>query len=156
MKTLSFKDELARQYTGTPRTTYLYRVRHTGELIGIDMCLGEKLDREMAGGFLTLPDGTEAARAFEEELAKDGLAPRRKTSSHRYARWPMVSVRAGVNPDQADDLRAFWQERGITGCEVLPSGDVQWDSRAARKKDCEAREMYDRDGTYGDPQPNNV
>lgn len=156
MRKLSFNDERSEPYRSEPKTTYLYRVRSTGELVGVNMCLGEKLERERPGGFLTLPDGEEAARAFGEELEKDGLIPRRKASVKRNAKWPMVSINAGVNPDQVNELRDFWRQHGVTGCDVLPNGDVVWESRSARKRDCEARGLYDRDGGYGDPQPKNL
>jgi hypothetical protein len=150
---MRFRDELEAEYTGTTKTTYLYRIRDTGELVGVKMACGEKLARETTGGFIVLPAGEEAVRAFQEELAKDGFKPRQKTRCPTAATWPMTTILGGVNPEQIPELRSLWQERGVTGCDVLPNGDVVWESRQARKKDCEARGLFDRDGGYGDAQP---
>lgn len=136
--------------------TYLYRDRQTGELVGVEMCLGEKLERERTGGFIDLPNGHEGVRAFEEELAKSGMQPRNRSRRKTKAKWPMTSVNAGVNPNQIGELRQFWTEHGITGCDVNSEGDVIWESPGARKRDCEARGLYDRNAGYSDPQPYNL
>lgn len=158
MKIRKYDDEIARQYIedGIPRETYLYRSRESGELIGLRMTFGEKMEREKPGGFIDLPDGTEAYRALSEELAGEGISMGPKPKPITRARWPMTSVNAGVNPDQADELREHWRQHGVLGCDINPDGDVIWESPAARKKDCESRGLYDRDGGYGDPQGKNV
>lgn len=153
MQTLSFSDSISEQYQGAETVAYMYRIRSNGELVQVLMAFGEKMEREKPGGFIVLPDGQEAAKAFGEELAKDGLKPRHKTRRKTFAKWPMTSVNAGVNPEQIDELRSFWARNGVKGCDVMPNGDVVWDSPAARKKDCEARSLYDRNGGYSDPQP---
>jgi hypothetical protein len=156
MRKMRFSDEQSGPFRGVQKTTYLYRVRETGELVEVEMCAGEKLSRELPGGFLVLPDGTEAAKAFGEDLARSGLQTRNRARVGRHAKWPMVSMNAGVNPEQIPELREHWQQHGVVGCDVLPNGDVVWESRAARRKDCESRGLYDRDGGYSDPQPNNL
>lgn len=158
MKILMYEDEIARPYIDedAEHETYLYRSRETGELIGLRMTFGEKMEREKPGGFIDLPDGTEAYRALGEELAREGIKTGPKAKPQTRARWPMVSVNAGINPEQIGELREHWRQRGVIGCDVLPNGDIVWESAAARKKDCESRGLYDRDGGYGDPQGKNV
>jgi hypothetical protein len=156
VRIVRFRDLEVLQYTDSPKSVYLYRVRETSELVGVEMAFGEKMSRERPGGFLTLPDGAEAIRAMTEELAQDGIKMGPKPKIGNRARWPMVSVNAGINPDQIDELRAHWKEHNVTGCDVNAEGDVIWDSPAARKRDCESRGLYDRDGGYSDPQGKNV
>ena len=153
MRRMTFRDAASEPFRGVPKTTYLYKVRETDELVGVEMCLGEKIARERTGGFLTLPTGEEAQKAFGEELVRDGFRPRRKTVLQHHAQWPMTSSFAGVNPEQIPELRELWRQNGVTGCDVTPEGDIVWDSRHARKRDCEVRGLFDRDGGYGDAQP---
>lgn len=156
MKVLKFDDSLSAAYSTPETKTYLYRDRDTGELVGVRMGLGEKLAREKTGGFLDAPDGRELVRAFREELQRDGLADKPKTVVRQQAQWPMVSINGGVNPDQIGELREIWREHRVTGCDVLPNGDVVYESRAARKADHEARGLFDKDGGYGDAMPQNL
>jgi hypothetical protein len=156
MKLMHYNDSLSESSQGTTRTTYLYKVRQTGELVSVEMTLDEKFAREKTGGFITLPDGTEGQIAFREELEKDGLRPGPIASPNQHAKWPMVSVNAGVNPDQIDELRAHWARHNVTGVDVTPEGDVIWNDAGARKADCESRGLYDRNAGYGDPAPKNL
>ncbi len=133
---------------------YLYKVRDTGETVGVLMTIDELMERE-SSGFLTLPDGREAKRAIIDEAEKDGLIPKSDHVRTR-AKWPMVSYSSGVNPDQADELREFWREHDVRGCEVAPNGDVIYADRAARRSDHQARGLYDRSGGYGDAMPKNL
>ena len=156
MRILEFHDSLSAAYRGTTRRTYLYRDRETSELIGLDMCLGEKMAREKTGGFIDSPEGRELVRALREELELDGIAQAPKPRPRQHAQWPMVSSNAGVNPEEADRLRQLWQAEGITGCEVLPNGDIKYDSRYARKRDFACRGLFDKAGGYGDQMPQNL
>jgi hypothetical protein len=137
-----------------PLRRFLYRDTETLELLEVEATTREILDQE-SHGFLTLPGGREVRRSVGEELRRDGVEPRRKSRVNSRAKWPMVSVNAGVSPSQISELRQHWQERGITGCDVMPNGDVVWESRQARRIDCKSRGIYDRDGGYGDPMPDN-
>jgi len=67
------------------------------------------------------------------------------------AGWPMVSVAAGINPDQIGEYKEFDKKMGVE-TDYTPSGDVVFRDRAHRKKYCEAHHLYDRNGGYGDPQ----
>jgi len=130
---------------------YIYRVQETGEIVEVEMTYGELMEKESCG-FITLPDGREARRSLGTELAREGVKTRTKSRRATRPKWPMVSTRAGVNPSQIQELRDHWTEQGVTGCDVLPNGDVKWDDRASRRRDCESRGLHDRDGSYGDPQ----
>ena len=134
--------------------SYLYSVRDGNEIVEVMMDIDELMQRESCG-FMYLPDGREAQRAVGEESLRDGMRPQSTKKPRTKARWPLVSVNAGVNPDQAEELREFWEEHQVTGCEVTSDGDVVWNDRKARKRDCEARGLYDRNAGYGDPMPNN-
>lgn len=65
--------------------------------------------------------------------------------------WPMVSVAAGINPDQVGEYREFDKTMGVP-TEYNSDGDVVFTSRAHRKRYCEAHRLFDRNGGYGDPQ----
>ena len=65
--------------------------------------------------------------------------------------WPMVSVAAGINPDQIGEYKEFDKKMGVE-TDYTPSGDVVFRSRGHRKKYLEAHHMYDRNGAYGDAQ----
>lgn len=153
---VEYTDKISRQYTGSPHSGYLYRIRNTGEVVAVQMAYGEKLDRELPGGFLILPDGQEAQQMLGDQLRQDGMNMGKPSRRAQRPRWPMRSVNAGVNPEQVDELRQFWQEQGVTGCHVFDNGDVEWADRASRKADCKARGLFDRDAGYGDQQPQNV
>lgn len=155
MRTLKFNDNLSQDFNGTPTTTHLYRDRETGELLALEMCAGEKLAREKTGGFIISPEGRELVRAFREQLEQDGLTVGKKPVPQLRAQWPMISINGGVNPDQIDELREIWQEERVTGCEVLPNGDIKYEDRAARRADHKARGLFDKDGGYGDAMPDN-
>lgn len=62
----------------------------------------------------------------------------------------LVSVGAGVHPDQVAEFNAATRAAGLTGVEYLPNGDVRFDSRGQRAAELRRRGMHDRDGGYGD------
>jgi hypothetical protein len=68
---------------------------------------------------------------------------------------PLVSVAAGVNPDEIPKMRRLDARHGLGGTEYLPNGDVVFKSRAHRKKYCQAHGLFDRDAGYGDASPKN-
>jgi hypothetical protein len=154
--TFHFDDELAEQYADSEKLPYLYRREDTGELIEVHMAYGEKLEREGPGGFIEISKNLHAKRALADEFERDGLAVRSKSGTRTRARWPMVSVAAGVNPSQRKELEAIWQQHGVTGCRMLPNGDIEYESRGARRADHEARGLFDRSGGYGDAMPKNL
>lgn len=153
---IKLNDELARQYAGEKKSRYLYRVEGTDELVEIRMAYGELLEREGPGGFIEISENLQARRALAEEFERDGVPTRTKSGTPCRARWPMVSVNAGVNPSQRHELEAVWREHGVTGCRMLPNGDIEYESRGARKADHEARGLFDRSGGYGDAMPKNL
>ena len=131
------------------KKTYLYRTTDNFELIEVEMTF-EELQKNENCGFITLPGGREARRAVKEELERDGVVPKPEKKIVTRPKWSMISVRAGVHPEQIDELRQQWDEHGVTGCRVLPNGDVEYADRAARRRDFKSRDMHDRDGGYGD------
>ena len=153
---LQFDDAISEEFKGGATEEYLYWSEETGELCAIKMPMGEMMERQEAGGFIIFPDGTVGKRALPSEFERDGVTTRLKSGLVTRARWPQVSVNGGVNPNQRQELRDFWKEHKVTGCEVLSNGDIVHEDRAARKADMAARGLYDRDGGYGDQMPQNL
>lgn len=77
----------------------------------------------------------ELARQFEaERLAVAAASPPSRVRRTAGAKWPMVSVNAGCNPDQVEEGNRRIKERGLVGNEYLPNGDVVHTSQRAQRE----------------------
>lgn len=90
---------------------------------------------------------------------KDGLVMQRDFRAeqgvpHFAGTWPMTSYAAGICPDEIPKFRKFDKEKGVQ-TEYTPDGDPIFTSAKHRRKYCEAHGLYDRNGGYSDPQPQN-
>ena len=156
LKKIKFDDDLALEFAGDEQNEYLFRTEDGDELVIVEMSLGELIERQSPGGFIKISENSFARRALADELEREGVRTRTRSKLAKRAKWPVISSRAGVNPNQAKELRDFWKAHGVTGCTVLPNGDVEWADATARRRDCEARGLYDRNAGYGDPAPRNL
>lgn len=156
MKKIKFDDEIARDFKGEKVEKYIYRVDDADELVEVSMSYGEMLQREGPGGILEIQENIFARRCLQEEFVRDGITTRDKSQLRTRAKWPMKSTFGGVNPNQRKELSDFWAARGITGCSVDKEGDIIYEDRASRRRDHEARGLFDRAGGYGDAMPKNL
>ena len=67
-----------------------------------------------------------------------------------HKNWPMVSMAAGVAPEQVQEYNEFYRQSGITGARHREDGLLELDSRGARKKMLRARGLHDNDAGYSD------
>lgn len=158
MKTrkIKFDDAISKEFKGGATDKYLYWSEETDELCEIVMPMGEMMERQSAGGFIIFPDDTVGRRALPDEFERDGVTTRLKNGTRTKARWPMTTTFGGVNPNQRQELRDYWKKHAVTGCDVLPNGDIEYADQRSRQRDHEARQMFDRDGGYGDQMPQNL
>lgn len=88
--------------------------------------------------------GSKAYRCYAAE-AVTGFVKGNKTPVKRgNATWPMEPcVASGVQPDQAQELRDFYHNRGLS-IEVNNDGDPIYTSAKQRKKALKMRGMFDK------------
>lgn len=65
--------------------------------------------------------------------------------------WPILSDAAGVAPDQVGEAMAHSRLHGVP-TEFTPDGRVIFRGPLHRKEYCELIGLFDRNGSYGDPQ----
>lgn len=112
-----------------------------GEIVGVYMSFAE-FDRRVKDGVIKLDDGRKATSWFNPD-SKISTVP---------ANYPMVSSAAGVHPA---DIQKHMEHLRAMGCGTVhhtKDGDVIFESKGQRKKVCEALGLFDRNGSYGDPQ----
>lgn len=63
---------------------------------------------------------------------------------------PLISEGLGCMRGQVPEMREAIRERGISGVEVLDSGQLSITSRRGRKEICRMRGLADADGGYSD------
>lgn len=63
---------------------------------------------------------------------------------------PLVSMAAGVHPDQVAEANAHLQKHGVKGARYRPDGQAEFDSRQGRREFGRATGYYDADAGYGD------
>ncbi len=74
---------------------------------------------------------------------------------HKPSCWPMVSYNLGCHPSQIAEVKRILKRAG-TDCEFLKDGRAKIESIGQRKRVAAALGMFDRDGGYGDPQPQQI
>ena len=65
--------------------------------------------------------------------------------------YPMCSDAAGINPDHRVEQMAADKKMGVE-THYNREGQAVFTDKGHRKRYCEAHGMYDRNGSYGDPQ----
>jgi hypothetical protein len=86
-----------------------------------------------APGAVTLPNGELAVRDFG---AEHGARP-------AGSGWPMECVASGVNAEQANELRAFFQKSGVP-TDVTRDGNPVYTSASHRRAALRVRGLHDR------------
>ncbi len=90
-------------------------------------------------------DGFVMGRDFHAEHA----------SKHTCGNWPMESDAAGVGESQVDEAMKHATDNGVPTEFNRDTGAAIFTSQKHRKKYCELIGMYDRNASYGDPEPKN-
>lgn len=124
---------------------YIYKDVRTGERVDLTMTIQEMSRRQKNGGFVYEKD-----RVLERDYAAEHGGFKHKPGS-----WPMLSDACGVHTSQIGEARAEAIKRGVP-TEFAKDGRAILTSQAHRKAYCESRGLYDRNGSFGDPQPRNV
>ena len=86
---------------------------------------------------------------YRHIIAVEGGGRNRREKT--IAKWPIHSEACAVHPSQRQELMDFLASKGVP-TEVDEHGCPVYTSAKHRKKACEARGFFDRNGGYGDPQ----
>ena len=113
-----------------------------GEIVELQMPFAE-FDRRVKNGVIKLEDGRKATSYFNPGSAISTVP----------ANYPMVSSAAGVHPAQVKEHMEHLRKMGCGQVNHTKDGDIIFESKGQRKKVCEALGLFDRNGSYGDPQP---
>ena len=113
-----------------------------GEIVEVFMSFAE-YDRLVKHETMTLPDGRDA-KIHWGSMALISTVP---------SNYPMVSSAAGVNPSQIKEHMDHLRAKGCGQVNHTKNGDIIFESKGQRKKVCEALGLYDRNGSFSDPQP---
>jgi hypothetical protein len=112
-----------------------------GEIVELFLSFAEH-DRRVKNDTIKLDDGR-TAKTYWGSMALTSTVP---------ANYPMVSSAAGVHPGQIKEHMAHLKSLGCGQVNHTKDGDIIFQDKAQRKKVCEALGLYDRNGSYGDPQ----
>ena len=106
-----------------------------------------EVSRSMAEASLPFP-----CPDCESNCVRDYQAEAGETRKSFQSGWPLYSDAAGVHPKQINDAVADSVKIGVP-TQFTPDGRAIFTDRSHRKRYCEKKGLYDRNGGYGDPQP---
>lgn len=124
--------------------TYEFRT-DDNELVTLNLPFAE-FDKRVKDGKIKLDDGRIASYYFN---------PRAGISTVP-ANYPMTCAAIGVLPSQVKEHMDHLKAIGCGQVNHTKDGDVIFESKGQRKQVCEALGFFDRNGSYGDPQPKNM
>jgi hypothetical protein len=113
-----------------------------GEIVELFMPFAE-FDRRVKDGKLTMNDGRTATSYFNPQTGISTVP----------SNYPMTCSAAGVHPGQIKEHMDHLKAKGCGQVNHTSDGDVIFESKGQRRKVCEVLGLYDRNGSYGDPQP---
>jgi len=73
---------------------------------------------------------------------------------HTPGDWPMTSYAAGISAEEIPEFKKIDAAGGVP-TEYSKDGDPVFTSKRHRRDYCKLHGMYDRNGGYGDPMPDN-
>lgn len=117
-----------------------------GEVVEVSLSFAEH-DRRVKNDTIKLDDGRTAKRVWG-----GATSLQHRSIATCPGNYPMVSSAAGVHPA---DIKKHMDHLRSMGCGTVhhnKDGDVIFESKDQRKKVCEALGLFDRNGSYGDPQ----
>jgi len=131
---------------------YLFRREDNGEIVEREWTRREFYDwlNGTDDFSIILPDGAMAVRDRDEELSRKQLAMQSPQTSRAY-NMPLESLGAAVRPHQAAKFNEDAKRDGNTGVFYDPqTGMAHFSSRKSRNQELRRRNMFDKDGGYGD------
>lgn len=105
-----------------------------------------EFDRRVIDGRIKLDDGRVGTYYFNPH---SGI-------STCPANYPMVCTSIGVHPSQVKEHMEHLRAMGCGQVNHTKNGDPILESKAQRKKVCEALGFFDRNAGHSDPQPKNM
>lgn len=118
--------------------------KESGEVVELVLSFAE-FDRRVKDGKITLDSGEIAFYSWDQH----------RLTSTVPGNYPMVCTAAGVHPGQIKEHMEHLRQMGCGQVNHTNDGDLIFESKGQRKKVCEALGLYDRNGSYGDPQAKN-
>ena len=116
-----------------------------GEIVELMIPFAD-FDKRVKDGKITLDDGRVAFYDWGQH----------KLTSTVPANYPMVCTAAGVHPSQIKEHTEHLREKGCGFVEHTKDGDLIFRDKNQRKKVLEALGFFDRQASYGDPQPKHL
>jgi hypothetical protein len=113
-----------------------------GEIVEVFMTFAEH-ERRVKDDTITLDDGRKA-KTFWNANSKISTTP---------SNYPMVSSAAGVHPADIKAHMDHLRAGGLGQVNHTKDGDIIFESAGQRKRVCEFLGLYDRNGSFSDPQP---
>lgn len=77
------------------------------------------------------------------------------TRTKTLAQWPILSDAAGCNPEHIPETKAKLAAAGVP-CDFTRDGRVIFTGPKHRRDACRVMGLYDRNGGYSDPAPQNL
>jgi len=123
--------------------TYLYVDEEKDQEVSLVLTCSKKESLEIDSNGTIVYEGTTLKRNLMKELG--GF-------NHYAGAWPLHSVAAGVGPDQVQEATEHAKAIGVPTEFDKQTGDAIFIDKRHRKRYCEKRGLYDKNGGYGDPQ----
>jgi hypothetical protein len=122
-------------------------IADNGDIVELQMSMAEHAKR-VKNDTIQLDDGRLARTNWSREASE-----RHRSSATCPGTYPMVSMNAGVHPDQIKEHMEHLRSRGCGQVDHTPDGDIVFNDKSQRKKVLETLGIYDRNAGYGDPAP---
>lgn len=116
--------------------------KDNGEVVALSLSFAE-FDKRVKDGKIKLDDGEIASYSWDQH----------KLTSTVPANYPMVCTAAGVHPGQIKEHMEHLRKMGCGQVNHTKDGDLIFEDKKQRKRVCEALGLFDRQASYGDPQP---
>ena len=126
---------------------YEFNTDDDGELVEVFLSFAEH-DRRVVNDTITLDDGRTAKKNWS-----GGASCRHRSVGTCPGNYPMVSTAAGVHPGQIKEHQTHLKAMGCGHVEHTRDGDLVFNDKTQRRRVCEALGLFDRQASYGDPQP---
>jgi len=117
-------------------------MKGSGEVVEVHLSFAE-FDRRVKNGKIRLDDGEVGIYDWRQH----------KLTKTLPGNYPMESDAAGVHPAQIKDQIEHLKNMGCGFVEHSKDGNPIFHDKAQRKHVCEALGLFDRNASYGDPQP---
>lgn len=97
-----------------------------------------------------LIEGREVSEAEYRRKTKKRVGGRGAAQTSMAYNRGLRNQSGGCHPSQVAEFNACLDALGVTDTRYLPTGEIQFDTRAARREELKRRGWHDRDGGYSD------